>query len=255
MARSSYPLLLALLLLAGCRGHGHQGVDPNGSEPPVALPALVALVNRSAPADDLVGSYRCAGVLVTRTLVATARHCVADARPRSLDAEVGAENLCRTAPVIGERRRVVAIHLPADAAQGGDLAVFELDAPSSEPPATLGRWPSQPHRLIAIGWGRGGPVSTPCSPWPAALRTVTGPACNITLWPEPVRSRLGCALPDGGRNTCQGDSGGPVVAITDTGPVLVGITSSGLGCDSDDLGFYLRVDRYANWLTKLAALS
>jgi len=35
----------------------------------------------------------------------------------------------------------------------------------------------------------------------------------------------------------------------------VGITSSGLGCDSDDLGFYLRVDRYANWLTKLAALS
>lgn len=227
MARSRHSLLLTLLLLlADCGGHGHQGGDPIGSEPTVALRALVAVVNRSTPADDLVGSYRCAGVLVTSTMVATALHCVVDARSQSLDVVVGAQNLCRTAPVVGERRRVVAIHVPADAARGGDLAVLELGAPSSEPPATLGRWPSQPRRLIAIGWGRGGPVSTPCSPWPAPLRTVTGPACHITRWPEPVRSRLGCALPDGGRNTCQGDSGGPVVAITDTGPVLVGITSS-----------------------------
>jgi hypothetical protein len=248
-------LLVVLLLLADCGRSGRGGRDPIRAGQPITLPALAAVVNRSAPVDDLLASYRCAGTLVTPTMVATARHCVADARPRSLDVVVGAENLCRTAPVGGERRPVVEIHVPADAAQGGDLAVLELGAPSSQPPAAIGRWPSVRHRLTAIGWGRGGPVSTPCSPWPAPLRAQTGDACDAALRarPEPVRGRLGCAVPDGGRNTCQGDSGGPVLALADSGPLLVGITSSGLGCGPRDLGFYLRVDRYARWLGKLGA--
>ena len=256
MTRWRWLLLVIAVPLAGCAREFSDGAERHTSTP-ARLPALVAVVNRSAPVDDLLGSYRCAGVLLSPTLVATAGHCVADARPRSLDVVVGAENLCRSAPVGGDRRHVAAIHFPADAAKGGDLAVLELSDPSSGSPTRLGGWPSAGHRLVAIGWGRGGPVSTPCSPWPAPLRAVTGEACDAALRAgrEPVQRRLGCAVPDGGRNTCQGDSGGPVVAFTDQGALLVGITSSGLGCGPRDLGFYVRVDRYARWLGTLGAVS
>ena len=35
---------------------------------------------------------------------------------------------------------------------------------------------------------------------------------------------------DGGKDACQGDSGGPLICAIDDEPVLVGITSWGMGC-------------------------
>jgi len=46
----------------------------------------------------------------------------------------------------------------------------------------------------------------------------------------------------GGKDACQGDSGGPLICAIDDEPVLVGVTSWGLGCaDGDAPGVWAEV--------------
>jgi trypsin len=51
-----------------------------------------------------------------------------------------------------------------------------------------------------------------------------------------------------GRDTCSGDSGGPLVGSSDGHPVMVGITSFGIGCAKDGHpGVYTRVAAIRAW--------
>lgn len=53
----------------------------------------------------------------------------------------------------------------------------------------------------------------------------------------------------GGRDTCDGDSGGPLVVLEGRRPVLVGVTSWGLGCAwPGSYGVYTRVSAFKDWL-------
>jgi secreted trypsin-like serine protease len=53
----------------------------------------------------------------------------------------------------------------------------------------------------------------------------------------------------GGRDVCDGDSGGPLVVFAPDGPVLVGVTSVGLGCAWPGYyGVYTRVSSFRDWL-------
>merc|ERR1711964_25812 len=54
------------------------------------------------------------------------------------------------------------------------------------------------------------------------------------------------------KDTCQGDSGGPLT-FTPAGqgkPVLVGITSWGIGCATQQPGVYTKVTHYLDWIAK-----
>lgn len=51
-------------------------------------------------------------------------------------------------------------------------------------------------------------------------------------------------------DTCQGDSGGPLMAFTTSNQwVLIGVTSSGVGCArAEYAGTYTRIANYRSWI-------
>ena len=54
---------------------------------------------------------------------------------------------------------------------------------------------------------------------------------------------------EGGADACQGDSGGPLVCVEGTVPILVGVTSWGIGCGkSSNPGVYADVIHYVNYI-------
>ncbi|MFJ9313876.1 S1 family peptidase [Pimelobacter simplex] len=219
-------------------------IDTDGSAAAeaIASPSVVALVSHSTPAHDLVGGFRCAGVLVGPTVVLTAKHCIEGMSAARLDVVIDPVDLCDPTSDADERVPAGAIRPLPDA----DLAEIVIGRPVAvEPAAVATRRPSQDDRLLAVGWGQRS-SSGPCRRSAVALALASETDCATArshLRPEARRWQL-CALPlEGGRNTCTGDSGGPLFAVTGSVPRLVGITSAGMGgCGPTDLGLYVRVD-------------
>ena len=57
-------------------------------------------------------------------------------------------------------------------------------------------------------------------------------------------------------DTCQGDSGGPLLAFKDNRWVLIGITSSGIGCALPNTpGLYTRVSAYIGYIESITGTS
>lgn len=73
--------------------------------------------------------------------------------------------------------------------------------------------------------------------------------CNVpTVYEGAVDDTMFCAGL-GFADACQGDSGGPAVGYLRTVPILVGITSWGVGCNNKDYpGVYTNVAKYAGWI-------
>ena len=65
-----------------------------------------------------------------------------------------------------------------------------------------------------------------------------------------VRDEMFCAGHlTGGKDACQGDSGGPLVCVLDEQPILVGVTSWGLGCGQPNSpGVWTKVVNYVPWI-------
>ena len=221
-----------LVLAMGACGTGGTNEVPEAT--------IVALVNASAPPDDLISSQFCGGVVVGPDLVVTAAHCLTGKLPEQVVAVVGADNLCRTAPIEGERRPVLGISVSGER----DVALLTL-RPSSEgqaPAVADVEEVGDGESLLALGWG---PESvrgpTPCRVAEKQLQEVPLSECASLIPPgtEAPREAFFCAV---GRpnssNTCVGDSGGPVFDPTTGG--LVGVVLSGTGCLPTDPGLYAR---------------
>jgi hypothetical protein len=170
-----------------------------------------------------------------------------------VDVVIGADNLCRTAPITGERIRVAAIATADDPRL--DVAILTLSAGSATPPAAIAD-AAGADRLIAVGWGRGssgGPY--PCRKQARALRRGEPTVCrtaqqvNPTLWHP---SQICAVAAPSKRNTCVGDSGGPVLGTTATNELaVVAIINWGTGCDTPAPGFYTPTSAIRTWLEKV----
>lgn len=231
-----------------------QSRQPVGPAEAGSAEQVTAIVNASAPVDDLLGSTRCGGALIAPRIVLTASHCLSGANPAKLDVIIGADNLCRTAAVSGERIGVAAIKPAAPASL--DAAALILDRPARTPPLTLSTAPaSATDRYFAVGWGSTGRSPQSCHRQTVELTQGPAEACETGRQAAPQwdSATLFCGVPVAGadRNTCSGDSGAPLLHVDDGRTTLFAIVSWGVGCEVDDVGFYTRVHNLRAWLSTL----
>jgi trypsin len=199
----------------------------------------------------------CAGTLIAPSVVLTAAHCVATqaAEPQKLRVLVGTQSILAepsatssaqtvlvTAVYVHPLFRVETMHY--------DAALLFLEQPVTGV-RTIAMADSSPlagATVSAAGWGE---TREHATTMPAHLRSVvlevaTKRACGRGNAGYFTASMMCAGRP--GRDTCSGDSGGPLVGTSHGHPVLVGITSFGLGCArTGHPGVYTRVPSIRGW--------
>lgn len=227
---------IAANLLASCAAAG----------PGTPEAARVALVNHSSPADDLYNGQFCGGALVGPSVVATASHCVEGKRPGLIDVVVGAENLCKTAPIVGERLRVVEII--SQSSSNPQISLLRLESHSDSGPLHIAE-AGVGEELKFVGWGRTSDGGTPpCRTKNIILKRVGFEQCEMYLKPldasDLSRDLFVCAIPrsQSSLNTCQGDSGSPVISFREGQWAVAGLTLGGATCEADSPGIYISAE-------------
>jgi secreted trypsin-like serine protease len=252
-------VVVIVCLATGCSGaksDRHPSVSPDVVQRAASSPQVAVVVNASAPRNDLLGSAKCGGTLVGSSMVLTARHCLDGVNAAKLDVVIGAENICRTAEVRGERIRVSAVKTAQPAAL--DAAVLVLSQPAKTPSLAAATTPEkETGRYVAVGWGSTGRSPTSCHRQTVELVAGARDACDsgrkaALRWASATQF---CGVPIAGadRNTCSGDSGGPVFHLDGDVLTLFAMVSWGTGCGVSDVGFYTRLHDLQPWLTQLAA--
>lgn len=205
LSRALRWIVLLILLVVTAPACSHEDSRNTSVETPHgpavgAPPPLAAVINRSSPASDAFGGFRCAGVLVAPEVVATARHCLRGARPGTVDVIVGAGNLCRGSSIPGERIHVRAVEGPVGPSRLADLALLRLATRAHVPPADIAPTSGRTE-LAAYGWGRYQSRFS-CTPEVALLATSLDSDCtkDARLLPPTVahlcaRDRLGEGTP------------------------------------------------------------
>lgn len=213
-------------------------------------PWVVALVTTSSPADDPYHGQFCAGVLIAPTSVLTAAHCLVGRVPSSIDAIIGADNLCRGAAIDGVRIAVSSAETHRDfnpETGDADLALLTLSSLATGPGLGMGA-ASSGLDAVVLGWGTNGPSgATSCRLTQTEVMFANDEECERLLSGTKLAfnpTSMSCAR-SFGPDTCYGDSGGPAVRAGRSGTSVVGITSWGDTCGG--IGVYARVD---SWLRR-----
>lgn len=223
-----------------------------------AYPWMAALV--STGSGSIFDNQFCGGALIAPDWVLTAAHCVEGETNSSLEVWLNIHDLDSTAGAI--RRDVVQIishpNYSFDVYDNlfFDVALLRLSAPvTGITPVSLASLSS--HNSVGstvriIGWGS---VDEGGSFYPTVLQQADLELVSLTSQQSNYNNILGtshlaaAALPNYNRDTCVGDSGGPMFRMIEGQPVLVGVTSFGVGCAIDDIaGIYANVLNLRPWI-------
>ncbi|XP_017491349.1 PREDICTED: testisin [Rhagoletis zephyria] len=225
-----------------------------------------------------IAEFQCGGVLVSHNIVATAAHCIQQARLQDISVYLGeldTQNLGHIhEPLPVEKHNVIMkiVHprfqFRMTQPDRFDVALLKLAKPTgfSEhilpiclplfPIALIGR------KGLIAGWGK-----TEASMGHAGtnmLQVATVPiitAFDCLRWHESKRinvelyGEMFCAgHSDGHQDACLGDSGGPLIVKERGRFILVGITSAGFGCGVDHQpGIYHNIQTTAKWIQEMVA--
>jgi len=222
------------------------GTEVVGGSPATAgeFPYLVALLGTGG------GDLRCGGSLLSTTLVLTAAHCVAGARPADFQAVIGGFPLVDNGG--GAHRGIAAITVDPTfnpTTLRNDVAILTLSSPITRADAQV-QWLrlAQGNELglvnpgdiaTMIGYGSAAPGG-PTSPDP---RKVAVPIQSDATMADPSRygtafhppTMVGAGPLTGGQGFCQGDDGGPLVITAPQQDIQIGAASFGSGCAQPDL--------------------
>ena len=229
---------------------------------PGAWPWIAALLY--ANDSNVFSAQFCSGVLIDKSWVLTAAHCVQGMSAQGIQVAVGAWDLTA---FTGSRTPVRSIRIHpqfSSTSLYNDIALVELSVPSSIQPITLfsgesvdNTPPSLLGKLVTVlGWG----VADSTTSWyyPEILRQVSLPVvadstCN-DIYINPVLPSQFCAGYWEGKDACEGDSGGPAVVQVDGHWVHAGIVSAGVSCQEyfGWYGKYTRTSAYLSFIRQYA---
>ena len=156
------------------------------------------------------GSVQCSGVLVAPTVFATAGHCGADGSRVSVSFD----------SKLDTGWSLVDGTLQVDPANGADLAVVVLDAPTSVAPATLpsAGWADALGKgtlVTSVGYGYSSRAADGTFVYDGLRRAASSPVTKV------FKSMLSLSTTTAG--PCLGDSGGPQLS----GNTVLSLTSTG----------------------------
>ena len=229
---------------------------------PGAWPWIAALLY--ANDSNVFSAQFCSGVLIDKSWVLTAAHCVQGMSAPAIQVAVGAYDLTR---FTGSRTPVKSIRIHpqfSSTSLYNDIALVELSVPSAIQPIALfsgesvdNTPPSLLGKLVTVlGWG----VADSTTSWyyPEILRQVSLPVvadstCN-DIYINPVLPSQFCAGYWEGKDACEGDSGGPAVVQVDGHWVHAGIVSAGVSCQEyfGWYGKYTRTSAYLSFIRQYA---
>ena len=223
---------------------------------PGAWPWIAALLY--ANDSNVFSAQFCSGVLIDKSWVLTAAHCVQGMSAPAIQVAVGAYDLTK---FTGSRTPVRSIRIHpqfSSTSLYNDIALVELSDPSAIQPIALfsgesvdNTPPSLLGKLVTVlGWG----VADSTTSWyyPEILRQVSLPVvadstCN-DIYTNPVLPSQFCAGYYEGKDACEGDSGGPAVVQVDGRWVHAGIVSAGVSCQ-EYFGWYGKYTRTSAYLS------
>ena len=229
---------------------------------PGAWPWIAALLY--ANDSNVYSAQFCSGVLIDKSWVLTAAHCVQGMSAQGIQVAVGAWDLTA---FTGSRTPVRSIRIHpqfSSTSLYNDIALVELSVPSAIQPIALfsgesvdNTPPTLLGKLVTVlGWG----VADSTTSWyyPEILRQVSLPVvadstCN-DIYINPVLPSQFCSGYWEGKDACEGDSGGPAVVQVDGQWVHAGIVSAGVSCQEyfGWYGKYTRTSAYLSFIRQYA---
>ncbi|XP_055698302.1 serine proteinase stubble [Phlebotomus papatasi] len=216
--------------------------------------------------------YQCGGVLLSRRFIATAAHCIQQARIRDIIVFLGELDTQNSGtvsePLPAERHRVIQkiIHprfqFRITQPDRFDLALLKLSRPAGYKSHILpiclpvGQLDLTGVNGMIAGWGK---TEASTGTGTSILRTASVPIISLTecvAWHESkninveLYNEMLCAGHlDGRMDACLGDSGSPLIVKIKERHFLVGITSAGFGCGVEKQpGIYHNVMKTSKWI-------